>query len=379
MQHLPSPIHHARDAAQLPVAIDYPAALALRQMSMVHDELPKYLLAPEVSALLHYVPDLRRKMLLATLWNTGARINEALALTRGDFSLTSPYPFVQLATLKQRTEKAARTAGRMPAGQQTHRLVPLSDAWYVSQLQTMVATLKIPMERRNKRTGRTEKARIWEVTDRTVRTWIGEAVAAAAADGVTFSVPVTPHTFRHSYAMHMLYAGIPLKVLQSLMGHKSISSTEVYTKAELGNISERRTYKLISGARELPKFLVANPGLNSGFMIPQYTAASIVSQSKGLCMPASVDSIPSSQGQEDHVSMGSNAATKLWRVVCNTERVLAIELFNAAQAIEFRRPAHTSPELERMLADYRKEVPFIDNDEVMYPHIEASVRFLRGL
>ena len=149
--------------------------------------------------------------------------------------------------------------------------------------------------------------------------------------------------------------------------------------AELGNISERRTYKLISGARELPKFLVANPGLNSGFMIPQYTAASIVSQSKGLCMPASVDSIPSSQGQEDHVSMGSNAATKLWRVVCNTERVLAIELFNAAQAIEFRRPAHTSPELERMLADYRKEVPFIDNDEVMYPHIEASVRFLRGL
>lgn len=153
MQHLPAPIHHARDAAQLPVAIDYPAALALRQMSMVHDELPKYLLAPEVSALLHYVPDLRRKMLLATLWNTGARINEALALTRGDFSLAPPYPFVQLATLKQRTEKAARTAGRMPAGQQTHRLVPLSDTWYVSQLQTMVATLKIPMERRNKRTG----------------------------------------------------------------------------------------------------------------------------------------------------------------------------------------------------------------------------------
>ncbi|HFV1761187.1 TPA: tyrosine-type recombinase/integrase, partial [Escherichia coli] len=90
--------------------MDYPAALALRQMSMVHDELPKYLLAPEVSALLHYVPDLRRKMLLATLWNTGARINEALALTRGDFSLAPPYPFVQLATLKQRTEKAARTA-----------------------------------------------------------------------------------------------------------------------------------------------------------------------------------------------------------------------------------------------------------------------------
>ena len=147
--------------------------------------------------------------------------------------------------------------------------------------------------------------------------------------------------------------------------------------AELGNISERRIYKLISGARELPKFLVANPGLNSGFMIPQYTAASIVSQSKGLCMPASVDSIPSSHGQEDHVSMGSNAATKLRRVALNTERVLAIELFNAAQALEFRRPARTSPELELLVADYRKRVPFIDNDTVMYPHIEASVQFLR--
>lgn len=147
--------------------------------------------------------------------------------------------------------------------------------------------------------------------------------------------------------------------------------------AELGSISERRTYKLISGTRELPNFLVANPGLNSGFMIPQYTAASIVSQSKGLCMPASVDSIPSSQGQEDHVSMGSNAATKLYRVVCNTERVVAIELFNAAQALEFRRPARTSPLLEGLVAAYRKQVPFIANDTVMYPLIESSVNFLR--
>ena len=221
--------------ATLPVAIDYPAALALRQMALVQDELPKYLLAPEISALLHYVPDLHRKMLLATLWNTGARINEALALTRGDFSLAPPYPFVQLATLKQ----ATRTAGRVPAGSQVHRLVPLSDTQYVSQLQMMVATLKIPLERRNKRTGRMEKARIWGITDRTVRTWLNEAVEAAAADGVTFSVPVTPHTFRHSYAMHMLYAGIPLKVLQSLMGHKSISSTEVYTKVFALDVAAR--------------------------------------------------------------------------------------------------------------------------------------------
>ena len=149
--------------------------------------------------------------------------------------------------------------------------------------------------------------------------------------------------------------------------------------AELGNISERRTYKLISGARELPNFLVKNPGLNSGFMIPQYAAASIVSQNKGLCWPASADSIPSSQGQEDHVSMGSNAATKLWRVVLNTERVLAIELFNAAQALEFRRPLHSSPAIEALHAAYRKHVPYIENDEVMYPHIESSIRFLRSL
>lgn len=149
--------------------------------------------------------------------------------------------------------------------------------------------------------------------------------------------------------------------------------------AELGNISERRIFQLIAGERGLPKFLVAKPGLNSGFMIPQYTAASIVSQTKGLCWPASCDSIPSSQGQEDHVSMGSNAATKLYRVVCNTERVLAIELFNAAQALDFRRPLRSSEVLEKLVADYRKRVPFIDTDEVMYPHIAASVEFVRGL
>lgn len=148
--------------------------------------------------------------------------------------------------------------------------------------------------------------------------------------------------------------------------------------AELGNISERRTYKLIAGVRSLPHFLVAKPGLNSGFMIPQYTAASIVSQTKGLCMPASVDSIPSSQGQEDHVSMGSNAATKLARVVLNVERVLAIELMNAAQALEFRRPARSSEQIEQLVANYREVVPFIDNDEVMYPHIESSIQFLRS-
>lgn len=148
--------------------------------------------------------------------------------------------------------------------------------------------------------------------------------------------------------------------------------------SELANISERRIYKLISGTRGLPSFLVAKPGVNSGFMIPQYAAASIVSQNKGLCWPASCDSIPSSQGQEDHVSMGSNAATKLYRVVNNVERVLAIELMNAAQALEFRRPLHTSPALEAMVEDYRRTVPFVDVDTVMYPLIDASVKFLQA-
>lgn len=147
--------------------------------------------------------------------------------------------------------------------------------------------------------------------------------------------------------------------------------------SELANISERRTYRLISGGRGLPPFLVAKPGLNSGFMIPQYAAASIVNQSKGMCWPTSCDSIPSSQDQEDHVSMGSNSALKLCRIVANTERVLAIELFNAAQALDLRRPLTTSPELEEWHKEYRERVPFIDVDVVMYPLIEASVQFLR--
>lgn len=146
---------------------------------------------------------------------------------------------------------------------------------------------------------------------------------------------------------------------------------------ELANISERRIYKLVSGTRGLPSFLVANPGVNSGFMIPQYTAASIVSLNKSLATPSSVDSIPSSQGQEDHVSMGANAAIKLYKVVLNTERVLAIELFNAAQALDFRRPLRSSEIIETILNNYRKLVPFIVDDEVMYPHIAHSIDFLR--
>ena len=147
--------------------------------------------------------------------------------------------------------------------------------------------------------------------------------------------------------------------------------------AELGSISERRTYRLISGQRKTPEFLVANSGLNSGFMIPQYAAAAIVSQNKQLCTPCSVDSIPSSNEQEDHVSMGGNAATKCVKVVENVERVLAIELMNAAQAIELQRPLETSPRLEEFLARFRELVPFNNEDRVMYRDIDRAVEFLR--
>lgn len=148
--------------------------------------------------------------------------------------------------------------------------------------------------------------------------------------------------------------------------------------SELANISERRIYQLISGSRELPSFLVARPGLNSGFMIPQYAAASIVNQSKGLCWPTSCDSIPSSQGQEDHVSMGANSATKLVRIVDNTERVLAIELMNAMQGLDLRRPLRTSPVLEAWHEEYRRTVPFVENDTPMSPLIENSIQFIRN-
>jgi histidine ammonia-lyase len=148
--------------------------------------------------------------------------------------------------------------------------------------------------------------------------------------------------------------------------------------AELGSISERRTYQLISGTRNLPAFLIDNPGLNSGFMIPQYTAASIASQNKQLATPASIDSIVSSNGQEDHVSMGANAATKALRIMENLERILAIELMNASQAIEYRRPLQSSDFIEMFLKSYREEVPLVKNDRILHYDIQKSVAFLNS-
>jgi len=148
--------------------------------------------------------------------------------------------------------------------------------------------------------------------------------------------------------------------------------------AEIANISERRTYLLISGQRNLPAFLAPDAGLNSGFMIAQYTAAAIVSQNKQLCSPASVDSIVSSNGQEDHVSMGANAATKLRRVILNVQRVLAIELLTAAQALDMRHPAKSSAALEGLWADFRKEVSFMDKDRVLHDDLVKAEQFLNN-
>lgn len=149
--------------------------------------------------------------------------------------------------------------------------------------------------------------------------------------------------------------------------------------SELASISERRVYRLLSGSRDLPEFLVEGSGLHSGLMIPQYTAASLVSQNKQLCTPASVDSIPSCNEQEDHVSMGANAATKCLRVIQNTTRVLAIEWLTAAQALEFRRPLKTSPVLEGLMATYRQQVSFNQADRFLHPDIMQTVSFLDSI
>jgi len=132
--------------------------------------------------------------------------------------------------------------------------------------------------------------------------------------------------------------------------------------AEMGSISERRTYKLISGARALPAFLIENAGLNSGLMIVHYACAAMVSQNKQLCTPASIDTIDSSNGQEDHVSMGANAATKLHRIIDNCYAIMGVELINASQALDFRRPMISSPKLENLYSQFRKEVAYLELD-----------------
>lgn len=199
------------------VYFDYQRALSLRAAALRSGmEVPVYLLVPEVVQLLYYLPDLHQQMLFATLWNTGARLNEALALTPASLVLDGDLPFVVLKTLKQRQ----RSKGRPRKDEETRRAVPLTDPLYVRRMTEYLATT---------RCGRNEP--VWSIHDNTVRNWLNAAIARAESDGVTFSVtPITPHTFRHSYCMNLIQHGVPLKVVQAYAGHARLTSTEVYTK-----------------------------------------------------------------------------------------------------------------------------------------------------
>ncbi|HEN3637306.1 TPA: tyrosine-type recombinase/integrase [Yersinia enterocolitica] len=234
----------------------YGHALALRNMVLASGdaELPLYLLAPEIAVLLAYFPDLRQRLYIDTLWNTGARLNEALALTPGCFYLDAVQPFVVLKTLKQRTIGK----GRPKNGQALKRIVPLLDAEYVARLREYVATFK---PKKHEPLWVNKKGE--PVSDETPRGWLRAAVDRAARDGVTFSLPViTPKTFRHSFAMHLVQHGVAFKIVQTYMGHKDAASTEVYTKvfaldvgAEYGvrfSMATSDARALIAGTGTLP-------------------------------------------------------------------------------------------------------------------------------
>ncbi|EOV4132521.1 tyrosine-type recombinase/integrase [Yersinia enterocolitica] len=199
----------------VPVA-QYETAIALRRMALMQDHLPKYLLAPEVAVLLHYLPDERQRMLFATLWNTGARITEALTLTPEDLQLEEARPCVRLRTLKQRQ----RGRGRPTADEKIARIVPLLDASYVEQLKRYLATFR-PGRRRP----------LFDISRKTAWLWLQQAVKRAGEEGVEFALPtINPKTFRHSFAMHLFFNHVPPKVVQAYMGHERYESTEVYLK-----------------------------------------------------------------------------------------------------------------------------------------------------
>ncbi|PVZ84180.1 resolvase [Serratia sp. S1B] len=232
---------------------DYYHALALRKMAMVYDELPRYLLAPEVAALLHYIPEWPQHGLINLLWNTGARINEALSLIRRDIRLNVEMPHVILRTAKQRRNGPGRPA----KGKSANRLVPLTDPQFVDELRRLFASTKEQFEI-DEVTGERRPLPIWQATDRTVRNWLTKAERLANQEGITFSVPVTPHVFRHSYAMHMLYQGTPLKVLQGLMGHEKSESTDVYTRVFALDIVANRQVRFTVPAQDAIEMIKGN-------------------------------------------------------------------------------------------------------------------------
>lgn len=196
--------------------LDYEIAFALRRMASLQSYLPKYLLAPEVAVLLHYFPDERQRMLFATIWNTGARISEALALIPEDIDLQGPRPCLRLRTLKQRT----RGRGRPAKGEVIARVIPLLDLGYVDNLRRYLATFK---PGRRTPLFQISRKRAWE--------WMKEGIRRAESDGVFFAVkPISPKTLRHSYAMHLFFNRVPPKVVQTYMGHERFENTEIYLK-----------------------------------------------------------------------------------------------------------------------------------------------------
>ncbi|MGF7483534.1 tyrosine-type recombinase/integrase [Providencia sp. SP181] len=195
-------------------------ARQLRSLAIAADlDCPKYLLAPEVNELLTFMPDLHQRTLIETLWNTGARIHEALALTKGDFHLDEATPFVVLRTLKQREKP--NEVGQVKPKSRSKRVVALFDPHYVQLMKSYFVTMRYK-----------NQSQIWPIqSDNTVRNWLRAAVEQANAKGIDYLVdPITCKTFRHSFAMHLIFHGVPLKLIQSYLGHKKSSSTDVYTK-----------------------------------------------------------------------------------------------------------------------------------------------------
>ena len=148
--------------------------------------------------------------------------------------------------------------------------------------------------------------------------------------------------------------------------------------SEIGNISDRRSYLLLEGLHGLPKMLTDNPGLNSGFMITQYTSAALVSENKSLCFPSSADSIPTGMGQEDHVSMGSISGRKCIEVIYNLEKIIAVEILNSAQSLEYRRPNNFSKPVEEALGLIRKTIKKLDQDKVLSEDINLIVKMIKN-
>lgn len=232
---------------------DYGRALSLREMARHYTEMPRYLLAPEVTALLHYLPDWNQHAFINTLWNTGARLNEALALRRRDFHLNEQIPHVVLRTAKQRRSGG----GRPKKGTSPNRVVPLSDPAYVDEMRRLFASTREQFEE-DSVTRERRALPVWGNSDRTVRNWLVRAVDAAERDGISFSIPVIPHAFRHSFPMHLLYGHVHPKILQGLMGHEKFESTEIYTKVFALDVAASQQLRFVLDTQESLQLLRGN-------------------------------------------------------------------------------------------------------------------------